>query len=120
MQRAGQVMQSKKKYVDIKRRTGTHDSKLTYYVVIDLELYPGESIPLFKQPVIACHLRYEKIRQAFADMFGLLYQPLEFYQPGNVSPSAIKYDKDEKHDKDYMGENKNNIKSDKQKLHKKK
>jgi hypothetical protein len=71
------------------------DSKLSYYVIIDLELYPGDSIPLLKRPVIACNMRYEKIRQAFADMFGLVYQPLDFNERGHVSPSSVKYRKPE-------------------------
>jgi hypothetical protein len=66
-------------------KVGHHDnvisyedpSKLSYYVVIDLELYPGESIPLSKRPIVACQTQYEKIRHAYADTFGLLYQPLE-------------------------------------------
>jgi hypothetical protein len=70
------------------------DSKLSYYIIIDLELYPGESIPLIKQPVIACNLRYEKIRQAFADMFGFAYHPLDFYKRDHVAPSSVKYRKD--------------------------
>jgi hypothetical protein len=70
------------------------DSKLSYYVIVDLELYPGESIPLIKQPVIACNLRYEKIRQSFADMFGIAYHPLEFYKRDHVAPSSVKYRKE--------------------------
>lgn len=66
-------------------------SKLSYFIIVDLELYPGDSIPLIKQPVIACHIRYEKIRQAFAEMFGLLYRPLEFNQSGHVSLSSTEY-----------------------------
>jgi hypothetical protein len=69
-------------------------SKLSYYVTIELVLYPGKSIPLSKQSVIACNNRYENIRQAYADMFGLEYRPREFYQKGYVSPSALKYKKD--------------------------
>ena len=84
-------------YINVNNGTNVKndDSKLSYYIIIDLELYPGESIPLLKQPVIACHLRYEKIRQAFADMFGLYYNPIDFYQQGHVAPSSIKYKKDE-------------------------
>ena len=88
----GGQINSRNRYVNINRpNTSFDDSKLSYYVVVDLELYPGESIPLLKQPVIACNLRYEKIRQAFADMFGLVYQPLDFYQRGHVAPSSVKY-----------------------------
>jgi hypothetical protein len=54
-----------------------YDANLTYYIVIDLELYPGDSIPLEMKASIACQLRYEKIRQSYADLFGLVYQPKE-------------------------------------------
>lgn len=96
----GGAISSRNRYVDINRPySSMNDSKLSYYIIIDLELYPGKSIPLLKQPVISCNLRYEKIRQAFADMFGLEYQPLDFYQRGHVAPSSIKYRKTEE-DKD--------------------
>jgi hypothetical protein len=93
----GGQMQLANKYININNSNTvrTDDSKLSYYIIIDLELYPGDSIPLIKQPVIACHLRYEKIRQAFADMFGLLYQPTDFYKTGDVAPSTVKYRKED-------------------------
>jgi len=98
----GGAISSRNRYVDINSpNSSIGDSKLSYYVIVDLELYPGESIPLLKQPVIACNMRYEKIRQAFADMFGLVYQPLDFYERGHVAPSSIKYRKsDEDRDKE--------------------
>jgi hypothetical protein len=98
----GGAISSRNRYIDINRpNSSMGDSKLSYYVIVDLELYPGESIPLIKQPVIACNLRYEKIRQAFADMFGLVYQPLDFSQRGHVAPSSVKYRKtDEEKEKE--------------------
>ena len=92
----GGQISNKNRYVNVYNDNAPRidDSKLSYYVIIDLELYPGESIPLIKQPVIACNLRYEKIRQAFADMFGLAYHPLEFYKSGHVAPSSVKYRKE--------------------------
>ena len=98
----GGAISSRNRYVDINTpNTSFGDSKLSYYIIVDLELYPGESIPLIKQPVIACNLRYEKIRQAFADMFGLIYQPLDFYQRGHIAPSSVKYRKtDEENEKE--------------------
>jgi len=90
----GGAISSKNRYVNISRpNSSMGDSKLSYYVIVDLELYPGESIPLLKQPVIACNMRYEKIRQSFADMFGLVYQPLDFYERGHIAPSSVKYRK---------------------------
>lgn len=92
----GGQISNKNRYVNVYNDNAPRidDSKLSYYIIIDLELYPGESIPLIKQPVIACNLRYEKIRQAFADMFGFAYHPLEFYKRDHVAPSSVKYRKE--------------------------
>jgi hypothetical protein len=62
-------------------------SKLSYYVIVDIELYPGEEIPKDKRNAIACEIKYEKIRKAYADTFGVLYQPKEMYSP--LSPTNI-------------------------------
>ena len=59
-------------------------SKLSYYIVIDLDLYPGESIPLGEQAVMSCQNRYEKIRQSYAQLFGIQYYPNEFLRQGVV------------------------------------
>jgi len=91
-QRGGQIQNPGQNMQSLSVQKLNHKSNLSYYVVVDLELYPGESIPLIKQPVIACHIRYEKIRQAFAEMFGLLYRPLEFNQSGHVSLSSTEYE----------------------------
>jgi hypothetical protein len=67
------------------------DSRLSYYVIIDLELYPGkDGIPLAQKAVLACQSRYEKIRQAWAKLFGLVYRPNELYVTGFTAPSTIK------------------------------
>ena len=61
------------------------DSKLSYYIIIDLELFPGKEIPFSQKAVLKCQKQYEKIRQSYADMFGLVYRPNEFY------PSSYSY-----------------------------
>lgn len=61
------------------------DSKLTYYIVIDLELYPGDSIPLGERSLLACQIRYEKIRKAYAEVFGIQYYPNDFSRNGSSS-----------------------------------
>ena len=71
------------------------ESKLNFNVVIDLELYPGTSIPLNKRAVLGCQLQYEKIRRAYADMFGIMYQPAEFYT--NQDDKQRKQDKNNTH-----------------------
>lgn len=72
------------------------DSKLSYYVVIDLELYPGNSIPIGEKAVLGCQSRYEKIRQAYAQLFGIQYQPNEFLRSGFVAPNANAKQKNKK------------------------
>uniref|UniRef100_A0A6C0LDC2 Uncharacterized protein n=1 Tax=viral metagenome TaxID=1070528 RepID=A0A6C0LDC2_9ZZZZ len=85
---------NKNLYVDINNMNalynniGVGDSKLTYYIVIDLELYPGEKIPMGEKAVLACQSRYEKIRQAYAQLFGIQYQPNEFSRGNFVAPDA--------------------------------
>jgi len=71
------------------------ESKLSYYVIIDLELYPGkDGIPLSQKAVLSCQVRYEKMRQAYANLFGIEYRPNEF-----IPSTAKKYKKDENKDK---------------------
>jgi len=77
------------------------DSRLSYYIIIDLELYPGEDgIPAGQKLVLGCQMKYEKIRQAWAKLFGLVYRPIELDVPGYVVPSPVKDDRryDERRD----------------------
>ena len=76
--------------------------KLSYFIVIDLELYPGESIPIGEKTVLGCQNRYEKIRKAYAQLFGIKYFPTLFLR--NVATN----NKNEKKDKN----NKNIYKKD--------
>lgn len=83
---------NKNLYIDVNNmnalQSNDGDSKLSYYIVIDLELYPGEKIPMGERAVLACQSRYEKIRQAYAQLFGMQYQPNEFYRDNFVAPNA--------------------------------
>jgi hypothetical protein len=79
---AGQLLYSKARLLNggqagLQRYNVGYDPNLTYYIVIDLELYPGDHIPLETKASLACQIRYEKIRQSYADLFGLVYQPKE-------------------------------------------
>jgi len=82
---------NKSLYIDVNNmgaiQSNYGDSKLSYYIVIDLELYPGESIPIGEKAVLVCQARYEKIRQAYAQLFGIQYQPNEFYRDNFVPPN---------------------------------
>jgi hypothetical protein len=66
-----------------KNNSSSKESKLSYYVVIDLELYPGnEGIPLSQKALLKCDKQYEKIRHSYAELFGLNYRPKEFITLG--------------------------------------
>jgi len=61
-------------------QSGGAPSLLTYYVFVDLDLYPGkDGIPYDKKLVIGCQNRYEEIRRAWAELFKLDYKPLSLY-----------------------------------------
>jgi hypothetical protein len=78
----------------------TDESKLSYYVIIDLELYPGkEGIPTSQKAVLSCQTRYEKIRQSYANLFGLEYRPSEFISSIN-NPAEKTEDKERDRDRD--------------------
>ena len=73
---------------------GSTNSKLSFYVIIDLDLYPGaDGIPVAQQAVLACQNKYEKIRKSWAKIFGLVYRPIEMDVVGHVAPDTVKYKK---------------------------
>ena len=71
------------------------DSKLGYFIVIDLELYPGTSIPLSERPSLACKIQKEKIKESIAELRGTDYRrspqnELSTYNPTNNGKNASK------------------------------
>jgi len=50
-------------------------SKLAFYINIELELYPGKSANSFQRSVVRCQSTFERIREAYAEIFGYQYRP---------------------------------------------
>lgn len=50
-------------------------SKLSFYVTIELELFPGTSANMLQKNVVRCQNTFERIREAWADIFGFEYVP---------------------------------------------
>ena len=50
-------------------------SKLTFYIEVELELFPGTSANVFQKSVIKCQSTFERIREAWADIRGFEYRP---------------------------------------------
>lgn len=72
-------------YAQNKNPNSREFSKLSYYVIIDLSLVEKEGsqdkISLAVKLKLKCNSAYEKIRKSYADLFGLVYQPMEQVQP---------------------------------------
>ena len=67
------------------------DSNLGLYIVIDLELYPGTSIPINKKFSIACDIQKEKIKESLAEIRGKRYAPTPLNQLYSNSPEMSKF-----------------------------
>jgi hypothetical protein len=50
-------------------------SKLSFYITIELELFPGTTANLFQKSVVKCQSTFERIRESWSDIFGYQYRP---------------------------------------------
>jgi hypothetical protein len=50
-------------------------SFLAFYITVELELFPGKSTNAFQKSVVKCQSNFERIREAWADIFGYQYRP---------------------------------------------
>jgi hypothetical protein len=55
-------------------------SKLSFYITIELELFPGTSINMLQKSIVKCQSTFERIREAWADIFGFEYRPAPMSQ----------------------------------------
>jgi hypothetical protein len=60
---------------------------LSYYVVVNLELFPGDKISDLDKRNLGCQIRFDNIRKSYADLLGYQYQPSLLNT--NVMPSRI-------------------------------
>jgi hypothetical protein len=60
---------------------------LSYYVVVDLELFPGDKISDIDKRNLTCQIKFDNIRKSYADLLGYQYQPSLLNT--NVIPSRI-------------------------------
>jgi hypothetical protein len=59
---------------------------LSYYVVVDLELFPGDKISDIDKRNLTCQIKFDNIRKSYADLLGYQYQPSLLNT--NVMPSS--------------------------------
>jgi hypothetical protein len=61
------------------RQTYSRDSKLSYYVAVDLVMVPGTSISLAQKAKLKCQMKSDNIRKSLSDIFGTIYVPTPIF-----------------------------------------
>jgi hypothetical protein len=59
----------------IQNKAKDQKSKLSFYIEIELELFPGTSVNLLQKGIVKCQSTFERIREAWADIRGVEYRP---------------------------------------------
>jgi hypothetical protein len=79
--------------------TKNKESKLSFYISIELELFPGKSVNAFQKSMVKCNSTFEKIREAYSEIFGYQHRPKPYLynntnktetsnsEPGKSEPS---------------------------------
>lgn len=75
-----------KRYITNYMQHSNTQAKNAYYVVIDLDLFPGDSISRSDKFRLNCAGSYDKMSQAWADIWGLRYEP------GELNTARLKRD----------------------------
>ena len=73
----------------IKRKENTDNTNISYYITIDMELYPGTSIPPEDLSNLRCIQKWNSVRKAYADFTGKPYVITPVY-------NLLKYNKNNK------------------------
>jgi len=80
-------------------------SKLSYYITIELELYPGTEVGAIKKYSMKCNNTFERIRKSLADLFGYQYRPRELkeayeYEANFEANEKLKEEQEKKKEED--------------------
>lgn len=87
-------------------------SKLSFYITVDLELFPGTSANMLQKSAVKCQSSFEKIREAYADIFGFQYRPAPMSESYNYTVKSSNENKDNEN-KGNENKDKNNNKTNK-------
>jgi hypothetical protein len=60
-------------------QTYSRDSKLSYYVAVDLVMVPGTSISLAQKAKLKCQMKSDNIRKSLSEIFGTIYVPTPIF-----------------------------------------
>ena len=80
-------------------------SKLSFYITVELDLYPGTSPNLFNKSVVKCQSTFERIREAYSDLFGFQYRPLPMSEAYTYSVTKQKKEKENENENENEKDN---------------
>jgi hypothetical protein len=63
---------------------------LSYYITVELILYPGKNPNFLDRQNFSCQSSFEKIRKAYSDLFGYAYAPKEIHYSSYNNPTKPK------------------------------
>ena len=80
-------------------------SKLSYYITIELELYPGTEVSAIKKYSMKCNNTFERIRKSLSELFGYQYRPRELkeayeYEANFEANEKLKEEQEKKKEED--------------------
>ena len=58
----------------VKHKEKEQKSKLSFYITIELELFPGTSANMSQKHMVKCQSTFERVREAWTDIFGFQYK----------------------------------------------
>jgi hypothetical protein len=85
------------------------ESKLAFYVNVELTLFPGTSVNPLQKASALCSARFEDIRKAFTEIVGLEYRPRPLVD------NTSYYNKEKKEENDTNNERNNNERNNEKK-----
>ena len=66
-----------------KNKEKNKESKLSFYITIQLDLFPGKSPTTMQKAEVKCQSSFERIRKSWTEIFGFQYRPAPVYYANN-------------------------------------
>ena len=61
-------------YNMVQNKEKVQKSKLSFYITIELDLFPGTSANMSQKHMVKCQSTFERVREAWTDIFGFQYK----------------------------------------------
>jgi hypothetical protein len=61
-------------YNMVQNKEKVQKSKLSFYITIELDLFPGTSVNMSQKHMVKCQSTFERVREAWTDIFGFQYK----------------------------------------------